>query len=174
MELINRKEAIDRQLAHYYTGRPCIRGHITQRYTVSGACTQCLKTASAAVYQGKLESTEDKRILLKSLAETSFRCFNSDARAFTDTVVALTLARYPGVLTDDDVVGKWKPSDAQAGTAMYRFRIDAQDESILREVARAMLNSHSGNSEALRAQALARAAQTATPRDSQAGEWNFK
>lgn len=175
MELINRQEAMEQGLRTYYTGRPCIRKHIAERYTVSGACTQCLKAASVAVHQGKLESTEDKRVLLKSLSETSFRCFDIDAQPFTDTVVALTLARYPEALTADDVVGKWKPSDRQAGTAMYRFRIDAEDVAVLREVARAMLNSHSANGAALREQALGQAATLAgAPRDNQAGEWTFK
>lgn len=32
-----RKQALDR----YFTGRPCVRGHLAERYTKTGQCVQC-------------------------------------------------------------------------------------------------------------------------------------
>ncbi len=36
-----RAEAIEKGMSQYTTGRPCKRGHLTYRYTVSGSCSDC-------------------------------------------------------------------------------------------------------------------------------------
>lgn len=41
MDLIDRYEAQARGLKRYFTGQPCFRGHITERYTSNGACVAC-------------------------------------------------------------------------------------------------------------------------------------
>lgn len=41
MEIISRKEAIEKGLKRYFTGKPCIHGHIDQRFTASSACLTC-------------------------------------------------------------------------------------------------------------------------------------
>jgi hypothetical protein len=40
-EVISRKEAEERGLVRYFTGKPCKRGHITERYTNGGNCDDC-------------------------------------------------------------------------------------------------------------------------------------
>lgn len=40
-EIISRAEARARGLKHYFTGKPCIRGHIETRRTKSGQCKTC-------------------------------------------------------------------------------------------------------------------------------------
>jgi hypothetical protein len=42
MEIITRKQAQQQGLIHYFTGKPCVRGHIALRLT-AGACTDCRK-----------------------------------------------------------------------------------------------------------------------------------
>ena len=42
MEIITRKEAKEQGLTHYYTGKPCPRGHISERY-LQGKCVDCSK-----------------------------------------------------------------------------------------------------------------------------------
>jgi len=42
MEIITREEAKGRGLKKYYTGKPCKRGHVGERY-VTGACVTCKK-----------------------------------------------------------------------------------------------------------------------------------
>lgn len=44
---MNRGEAIRLKLRHYNTGKPCKYGHVADRYTPSGACTECLKSQRA-------------------------------------------------------------------------------------------------------------------------------
>lgn len=38
----NRKEALAAGATHFFTGRPCKRGHTAQRYVSTGSCTECL------------------------------------------------------------------------------------------------------------------------------------
>lgn len=50
MELITRKEAKEKGLTHYYTGKPCKHGHISKRFTSAGKCVTC----------GRIELAENK------------------------------------------------------------------------------------------------------------------
>lgn len=43
MEIIRRKDAIERGLDRYFTGKPCKRGHLCFRYVSSNGCSQCVK-----------------------------------------------------------------------------------------------------------------------------------
>lgn len=43
MEIISRKEAKDRGLKHYFTGKPCGRGHIDYRFVSIGTCMSCAR-----------------------------------------------------------------------------------------------------------------------------------
>ena len=42
MNLISRKEAKSKGSKHYYTGKPCKHGHLSERYVSSKGCTVCL------------------------------------------------------------------------------------------------------------------------------------
>lgn len=42
MEIMTWKDAATRRLAKYFTGKPCIRGHLVQRYVSSKACIACI------------------------------------------------------------------------------------------------------------------------------------
>lgn len=165
-----RREAVHFGLTRYRTGKLCVHGHDADRYTASGACTECVNRAAASVYETRMAATADKRGVRNALAETTFRCYLSDWATFSETAVAVTLARWPG-LTRDDVVGKWKPFDRQVGTALYKMRVDAEDVGILREVARALLSAHTVDVDQYRRRAIEAAE---APRDNQAGEWDFK
>jgi hypothetical protein len=41
--LISREEAVANKLTFYFTGKPCIRGHVSVRNVGSRACVQCLR-----------------------------------------------------------------------------------------------------------------------------------
>lgn len=43
VEAPHRKEAIDKGLKRYFSGRPCSRGHIAERKVSSGNCCECVK-----------------------------------------------------------------------------------------------------------------------------------
>ena len=40
---MERPEAVEKGMSQYTTGRPCKRGHLTYRYTVSGSCSACVR-----------------------------------------------------------------------------------------------------------------------------------
>jgi hypothetical protein len=40
-----RQEAIARGEVHYNTGKPCSKGHVEGRYTLSGTCVACTRDA---------------------------------------------------------------------------------------------------------------------------------
>jgi len=47
-EIISRKEARERGLKRYFTGKPCVRGHIAKRWAVSANCVDCLLSLRTA------------------------------------------------------------------------------------------------------------------------------
>lgn len=44
-KIVNRAEAIKNGSSVYYTGMPCKKGHVVQRYTTNGACLECIRLA---------------------------------------------------------------------------------------------------------------------------------
>lgn len=44
MDIITRKEARERGLKRYYTGKPCKHGHLSERRVDSGGCIECGKS----------------------------------------------------------------------------------------------------------------------------------
>jgi 5-methylcytosine-specific restriction endonuclease McrA len=46
-ELIRRKHAKAARLLHYFTGKPCKHGHVTDRETVNGGCRECGRIRAA-------------------------------------------------------------------------------------------------------------------------------
>lgn len=43
MEIISRKEAKAQGLVHYFTGKPCLHGHLAKRNTKNTDCTECAR-----------------------------------------------------------------------------------------------------------------------------------
>lgn len=55
MEIISRKDAKAQGLKRYYTGEPCIKGHICERRVANFGCTQCQKEERKKRYNNNLE-----------------------------------------------------------------------------------------------------------------------
>lgn len=60
MELISLKDAIENGLTRYFTGKPCKRGHIEQRYVKGGRCVECDKISSSNWKKNNPESNRLK------------------------------------------------------------------------------------------------------------------
>ncbi len=43
MDVVTRKQAIERNSLRYYTGKPCLRGHLSERLVSDKSCLQCKK-----------------------------------------------------------------------------------------------------------------------------------
>ena len=50
MKIITRQEAIEQGLKRYYTGKPCKRGHYSERYFTKG-CVECAKVVNAELHK---------------------------------------------------------------------------------------------------------------------------
>lgn len=50
MEIISRAAARDLGRKHFYTGKPCVHGHLLPRYVVSGSCVKCCSPTWRTVY----------------------------------------------------------------------------------------------------------------------------
>lgn len=46
MEIISRKEAKEAGMTHYFTGKPCKRGHVSPRFVSTMVCMECGRGAS--------------------------------------------------------------------------------------------------------------------------------
>jgi hypothetical protein len=53
MEIRTRDQALSLGLKHYYTGKPCKRGHAAPRYVSTGACTRCQGAATSTAHQNR-------------------------------------------------------------------------------------------------------------------------
>lgn len=56
-EIVTRAEALRQGLVRYFTGKPCKRGHISERFTRNGTCLGCAPIISAKTYQNNREVT---------------------------------------------------------------------------------------------------------------------
>lgn len=70
-EIITRRQAVERGLTQYFTGKPCPHGHLAKRNTVTAACTKCVtqyqrKTQTAIYNKLKMEASnfEKQEILI--------------------------------------------------------------------------------------------------------------
>lgn len=48
VDIISRKDALAQGLTHYFTGKPCKRGHVNERFAGNGHCVACHKGWNAA------------------------------------------------------------------------------------------------------------------------------
>ena len=56
MDIISRKDALAQGLKHYFTGKPCKRGHLAKRSVSYKGCKECEAERSKARYQANSES----------------------------------------------------------------------------------------------------------------------
>lgn len=68
MEIMERPAAIKADQKRYFTGRPCRRGHISERYTSSGQCVDCMERPAAGFVKISLECHASDRVALETIA----------------------------------------------------------------------------------------------------------
>jgi hypothetical protein len=61
VEIITRKEAREKCLKRYFTGKSCPGGHISERLVSNAACCACLRNLSAAYYAKNRRNINDKK-----------------------------------------------------------------------------------------------------------------
>ena len=53
MNIISREQALQEGRARYFTGRPCKRGHLSERYVSNSACVACVAEKSSLIQARK-------------------------------------------------------------------------------------------------------------------------
>lgn len=56
MEIISKKEAKEKGLNRYFTGKPCKHGHISERRTENSNCVECQKVFMQGYYKNNKEA----------------------------------------------------------------------------------------------------------------------
>lgn len=155
MNILTRKDAMMSGMTQYFTGEPCVNGHISYRYVQSGTCAACVRAAASesrkeapaflaqrqADRAARLAASEAKTVALAQLVDIKVRVFDSDAALLRDTAAALCRARYPA-LTLADVVLRKPATDPQAGTGLYRMLVHPDDIPMIRETANVLIGTH--------------------------------
>lgn len=113
----SRSEAKAQGLTQYFTGVPCKNGHLTYRYTSSGACAGCIREHNKPTANSVISVRKQLR---SEFVQKRFRLYESDVGIFGTSVWAMATEILPGVGLSD-VALNVAPSDRAGGTGMYAF-----------------------------------------------------
>lgn len=154
----NRSDALKTGDTQYFTGKPCKYGHLSHRYTASGACAQCVSNASATAREAvgitprararvDAQRAEERAALLRQREERAealqhIRVANIPVRpqhvdAMFELAIGLCLTHYPA-LTRADVLPNPQPVK---GIPVYRVKVPHSQYEFIQETARALWDS---------------------------------
>lgn len=88
MQIVTKNEAVRRGLKKYFTGEPCSRGHIAERYFRNGACLECMKENLA-----KSRGRDAAQIAAVGVVGIRVSCHHSDVETVLAFARALRLQR---------------------------------------------------------------------------------
>lgn len=158
MQIITRSEAINRKILRYFTGVPCKRGHLVERYTLNSACIDCLhpkfgqeiiaarkaarkleviKRQTAILEQRELRRNErEKRAIAKRKMKQFKVILDVDDRdAFAERVLVYVRLT-ERALRIEDVKTRFTPIGMDIGKWLYAFRAFQVDIPYLRTIAK--------------------------------------
>ncbi len=130
MEIITRQDAISRRLSRYFTGKPCLRNHVCERYTKTSGCIECLRPNFEAV---DLQDRKRAREARKRRIKRKFRIQPASLDQFRAFLLALSLFHESSIdLKDLEAAG---PILTLANGAEIRlFWIFPEDEPAVRAI----------------------------------------
>lgn len=177
---ISRSDAAERGLKKYYTGQPCKHGHVTFRYTQSGACADCL-AASQNRYKpksGGVDPFPSERARVKahrdsmSLVEIKVRVYTDEIDKVRQMALLFTQGRYPHA-TPSDITppDKISGTDHGSGLALFVLRLHADDAPTIHAFAETLRKSRYVDIEAVARQANAYAMRAANEGVRPPPEW---
>lgn len=161
MHITSRKDAIAAGVGQYFTGKPCRKGHLANRYTQSGTCAACVAIATSKSrgithsgvvlpreqreaernekFQALLKTRQEKSDAFKALEPIKIPAMPQDVATVFDTAVELCLAAFP-CLERSDVMPARTPIK---GLPLYRVHVPADQVELMRRVANALYAAHS-------------------------------
>lgn len=88
MEKVSRKQALSLGLSRYFTGKPCLRGHVDFRAADKGMCCTCIRELAAKRYAANpakaAEASARWRAKNPGYAERSRERINMNSRAYRE------------------------------------------------------------------------------------------
>lgn len=132
MELLSRTDAISNRSLRYFTGKPCKRGHISERYTKTSMCIECLHPSFDGLDSEQRRTQKDG--LLTSLSQMKLikiRLHLEDFELFQSAVLASAMARNPSIQLRH-IRSRMVPRTIGAHTRIHGFMAFPEDESMLR------------------------------------------
>lgn len=78
MQIITRKEAISKSLKFYFTGKPCVNGHKSKRYSKSGKCYKCSSMYARKYFSQMTDNEKKKKREYMESYNEEYRLLNRD------------------------------------------------------------------------------------------------
>lgn len=149
--ITTRIEALQMGVTRYFTGKPCKRGHISNRYTQNGGCVECMAKTTLTARQAMRDNNGEQRAAALApllAAREAAREVKDDADAqlveirvlirdntdrlmVFETTTELCLAAIPK-LKRDDVWPNKKP--VKEGTPVFRVLVPEDQVAFVREM----------------------------------------
>ena len=131
----------------YFTGTPCKYGHLSYRYTQSGACNECIN--GHRQHKINLISEEDKiyevaaakarRAFLDSLILIKCYVYHVDVDTYKAAIWATTAARLVDVTVADL---RFKQINSEGDLGFYSHLIAPEDIEQVRQIATILRRAH--------------------------------
>jgi hypothetical protein len=126
MKIITRRQAITQRLTKFYTGRPCIYGHLTNRYTKNGACCDCINPKFESA-----RSDQRRTVAVELMRPYGFVIHVLDLERFKITALFYARLREHN-LRPGDLNSGVRPAPGLNGFSNYVFKIFSEDAETLR------------------------------------------
>lgn len=143
MEIVTRHQAIDQKLSRYYTGKPCKRGHLSERYTQMSACIECLhpkfensdirdrRTARELVESEKKTAREAIHRARAKMVHIKIQLHQDDIDLFHAVLLAASIAHEPSIQLRH-LLSRFVPKCTGPKTHIRGFMVFPEDETMLR------------------------------------------
>lgn len=118
MKIISCKEAKSLNFDRYYTGKPCKKGHISERYVQNNGCVTCVVLAAKAK---KLKKTDGFRGFRVDVSEISVRAFPEKVPFLFQILNSMVKNSYPDAPDAFYNQQPGRPTRGQYGSFAYRF-----------------------------------------------------
>lgn len=144
MQTITRAAALNEGRNKYFTGKPCSKGHVAERYVQSSTCVACVRLNAYAYRNAATPATvEQRNIYADAVRPLRTRVALRELDVIRGLAEAFLAGRFPALL--DDARVSFRPplrmTHKAGGTAIVRLPVHRDDEATMRAICDASLQS---------------------------------
>jgi hypothetical protein len=137
-----RAEALHAGRNKYFTGKPCSKGHVAERYVQSSACVACVRLSAYASRSAATPATlEQRNIYADAVGSLRARVALRELDVIRGLAEAFLAGRFPALM--DDARVSFRPplrmTHKAGGTAIVRLPVHRDDEATMRAICDASL-----------------------------------